>query len=399
MDLTEQSPIILSLCPGIRGIERGLERIFRSVRVAAYVEVEAFIVENLLTAMEAGLVDAAPIWSNLKTFNPDPFRDRIDGIIGGYPCQPFSLAGNRNGVQDPRHLWPFIYSIVKQSRPTWCFFENVRGHLSMGYPEVYRNLRDLGYRVEPGIYSAEEVGAPHQRDRLFILAIMEDTTFFRERGGSVGNTQRNECKNQAQGSVGALGNSTCLRPRRDNKGRFQSQIIRTDSEFSDPDFQSLEIGSLQPEPKKCSTAQRGSSEKLADTNNQQGRLSEPEEWRKGPEAERSSNELANTGYDGQNGSKDGQGTDQRESGNSTGSRKFFKSSGLRNQRLYDRFPAGQGEHQYDWEESRTIESSLVYTVNGYNFTEDLHRAIGNSVVEQTAEIAFRDLLNKHFSKQ
>jgi hypothetical protein len=59
------------------------------------------------------------------------------------------------------------------------------------------------------------------------------------------------------------------------------------------------------------------------------------------------------------------------------------------------FPAGQGNFQYPYEEPRQIESGLVYTIDGYNFTEDLHRAIGNSVVEQTAEIAFIDLLNKH----
>ncbi len=98
MDITKQSPISLAVCPGLLGIERGLKRVFPMLRTAAYVEIETFIVENILSAMESGLVDAAPIWSNLKTFNPEPFRGLIDILSGGYPCQPFSLAGNRGGL-------------------------------------------------------------------------------------------------------------------------------------------------------------------------------------------------------------------------------------------------------------------------------------------------------------
>jgi hypothetical protein len=96
-----ESPAILSLCPGILGLERGIERAIGPVRVAAYVEIEAFIVANLVAAMEAGLLAPAPIWTDVKTLNAKVFRKRIHGIIGGYPCQPFSLAGNRGGQMIP----------------------------------------------------------------------------------------------------------------------------------------------------------------------------------------------------------------------------------------------------------------------------------------------------------
>jgi site-specific DNA-cytosine methylase len=174
VDNTEQSPVILSICPGILGLERGLERAIGPFCVAAYVEIEAFIIANLVYAREQGVLAPAPVWTDVKTFDGNIVRGKIDGIIGGYPCQPFSNAGKQLGTEDPRHLWPYIQRIIAAARPVWCFFENVEGHLSLGYDQVYRSLRDMGYQVEAGMYSAEEVGAPHQRNRLFILAIREE---------------------------------------------------------------------------------------------------------------------------------------------------------------------------------------------------------------------------------
>jgi DNA (cytosine-5)-methyltransferase 1 len=174
---TKESPVILSLCTGlVRGLEIGIEHALQyRISVAAYAEIEAFVVENLLCGMEKGLLDVAPIWTDLKTFPFELFRGKIHGIIGGYPCQPFSVAGNQKGVDDPRHLWPYIKDGIEAIRPVFCFFENVRGHLNLGYEQVRRELQELGYEVREGIYSAEEVGAPHRRDRLFILAIRRDT--------------------------------------------------------------------------------------------------------------------------------------------------------------------------------------------------------------------------------
>jgi site-specific DNA-cytosine methylase len=165
------SPSVISFCPGFLGLERGLARVTGTLRVAVYVEIEAFIIANLISGMQAGLVDAAPVWSDIKTFPAQHFYRKIHGIIGGYPCQPFSIAGKQRGAEDPRHLWPFILSHIAAIGPVWCFFENVRGHLTLGYDEVYRGLSDAGYAVECGLFTAEEVGAPHRRERLFILAL------------------------------------------------------------------------------------------------------------------------------------------------------------------------------------------------------------------------------------
>ena len=115
-------------------------------------------------------MESAPIWTDLKTFPWESFRDRVDILTGGYPCQPFSAAGKRAGKDDPRHLWPWIADGIRILRPRMCFFENVEGHISLGLSSVISDLEELGYKVSWGIFSAREVGAPHQRKRVFILA-------------------------------------------------------------------------------------------------------------------------------------------------------------------------------------------------------------------------------------
>ena len=160
----------LSLCSGYGGLELGLKRTCPNVRTVLYVEVEAFACANLVAKMEQGFLDAAPIWTDIKTFDGKPFRDRIHIITAGYPCQPFSVAGKRQGTNDPRHLWPYIERIIETVRPLWFFGENVSGHFTLGFPEVYRSLRLMGYTVEAGLFTAAECGAPHRRTRLFMLA-------------------------------------------------------------------------------------------------------------------------------------------------------------------------------------------------------------------------------------
>ncbi len=166
-----QSPAVISFCPGILGIERGLERVGIKCRVAAYVEIESIIIANLVAGMEAGVLAPAPIWTDAKTFDASPFRGKIHGFVGGYPCPGESLAGLREGHLYKGFIWPSIRRAIAAVRPLWCFFENVDDHLTGTYPIVQRSLRNLGYSVEAGIFTAEEAGAPHERGRLFILAI------------------------------------------------------------------------------------------------------------------------------------------------------------------------------------------------------------------------------------
>jgi DNA (cytosine-5)-methyltransferase 1 len=109
----------------------------------------------------------------------------VDVYIGGYPCQPFSLAGELKGTEDERHLWPHIARALGVLRPRYAIFENVANHLRLGFDTVLRDLADLGFDVEWDVVRADEVGAPHQRRRLIFLATATDAPHLgHERGRS-----------------------------------------------------------------------------------------------------------------------------------------------------------------------------------------------------------------------
>jgi DNA (cytosine-5)-methyltransferase 1 len=205
----------IGLCAGYGGIELGLKRVIPSMRSVALCEIEAFAIANLVAKMEAGLMEPAPIWTDLKTFPWSEFRGRVDILTGGYPCQPFSAAGKRLGTDDPRHLWPFIASGIRILQPRMCFLENVEGHISLGLSTVISDLEELGYKVSWGIFSASECidasgrTAPHQRKRVFILAHLSSERL--ERYGAVGIEKLHESHSE---KLIACGNSQNVWPSR-----------------------------------------------------------------------------------------------------------------------------------------------------------------------------------------
>lgn len=156
-----------------------------------YVEREFAAAKILAGQMEQGLLDSAPVWSDVKTFARVAARLRgcVDILTGGYPCQPFSMAGKRGGREDPRHLWPDIFDIIRAAEPVCCFFENVAGHLTLGFAEVCHGLHEAGYEVEAGLYTAAETGASHLRQRLFILAHHQGEQCQRAECGGIGRRQ------------------------------------------------------------------------------------------------------------------------------------------------------------------------------------------------------------------
>lgn len=170
---------ILSICTGGAGLDLGVELAVPSARTVCMVEREAFAVAQLVSAMETSLMAPAPIWSDARTFDGRVWRGAVDGLIGGIPCQPHSLAGKKGGQNDERDLWSDARRIIVQSRAWFVLIENVAGMLSAGDDEiagaerVYRDLRKLGFEVEGGLFTASEVGASHERERIFIFAVAD----------------------------------------------------------------------------------------------------------------------------------------------------------------------------------------------------------------------------------
>lgn len=138
-------------------------------------------------------------YGNIKETDFTPWRGKIDILTGGFPCQPFSLAGQRKGADDDRYLWPEMLRAIREIRPTWVIGENVAGILSMVQPggeteverqaslfeetdketvleqefsveTVCRDLEQEGYSVQPVLIPACAVEAPHRRDRVFFIA-------------------------------------------------------------------------------------------------------------------------------------------------------------------------------------------------------------------------------------
>ncbi len=110
----------------------------------------------------------------------------VDIVTAGYPCQPFSTAGQRKGSDDERHLWPVIRDAIGHLRPRFVVLENVRGHLSLGFADVLADLAGLGFDAEWCCFRSSDVGAPHRRERLYVVAMSADADGIRSdrAGGS-----------------------------------------------------------------------------------------------------------------------------------------------------------------------------------------------------------------------
>lgn len=159
----------ISLCAGVGGLDLGLHLAEPGYRTVCYVERNCFAAAALVARMADTSLAEAPVWDDLRSFDGRPWRGKVHLVSAGYPCQPFTLSGLRRGKDDPRHLWPEVARIVSEIEPEWVFFENVPGHLTLGFQDVAGELQDMGYRVAACVLSAAEVGGSHTRERMFIL--------------------------------------------------------------------------------------------------------------------------------------------------------------------------------------------------------------------------------------
>jgi DNA (cytosine-5)-methyltransferase 1 len=218
----------LDLFSGIGGFSLGLES-------AGLVETVAFcdFDKYCQQVLNKNFPDV-PVYGDVKELNYDKLRadgiNQIDIITGGYPCQPFSVAGRKKGEQDPRHVWPEMFRLIKELRPTWVIGENVGGHIKLGLDTVLENLESEGYSARTFSISASSIGANHKRERVWIIA--HSSKFGRNHGinhregRQVQNDQeRNIEKNKSQrsGRIDRVGEiSAAVENSRRSVGREQS---------------------------------------------------------------------------------------------------------------------------------------------------------------------------------
>ena len=151
-----------SLCTGYGGLDMAVEAYFNAETVwtSDIDKYASIVIDQRIKKPNLGNIKSID-WQNIEP---------IDILTAGYPCQPFSHAGNRKGATDERHIWPYIKEAIGHLRPRIVILENVRGHLSLGFQEVLKDLAEIGYDARWQIVRASDVGAPHRRERLFIVA-------------------------------------------------------------------------------------------------------------------------------------------------------------------------------------------------------------------------------------
>ena len=151
-----------SLCTGYGGLDMAVEAFFNAEMVwcAENDKYASKLIEQRFNKPNLGDIKQID-WANVEP---------IDILTAGYPCQPFSNAGQRKGADDERHIWPHIIKAISILRPKFIILENVRGHLSLGFKEVLSDLAQNGYDAKWRVVRASDIGAPHQRARLFIIA-------------------------------------------------------------------------------------------------------------------------------------------------------------------------------------------------------------------------------------
>ena len=140
-----------------------------------YVEFDDYCQQDIAQRIKDGYLDKAPIFGDIRTFTGEgyaaSYTGMVDVITAGFPCQPFSAAGKRKGADDNRNMWPATIECIRVVRPRYCLLENVPGLLSSGYfGTILGDLAQSGYDGRWRILSAAEMGAPHQRKRLWIIA-------------------------------------------------------------------------------------------------------------------------------------------------------------------------------------------------------------------------------------
>lgn len=253
---------ILDICSGIGGFSLGLEST-GGFDTVAFCEFDDFCRKVLNKHWPD-----VPIYKDLKEIGNEPERiiQDFDLICGGIPCQPFSVAGKKKGKEDDRHLWPYMYEIIKHKKPSWVIVENVGGFVNVALDDVCLDLEAQGYATQSFIIPACSVEAPHRRDRIWILGKNLENPGRALRQGGIeqgenadevgqgdadqlersGGTSRPDVANpQLKGLEGQHGNSSSQRGQDEGSLSGTEGSSRTNKNVSNPNDNGLEGGLIE----------------------------------------------------------------------------------------------------------------------------------------------------------
>jgi DNA (cytosine-5)-methyltransferase 1 len=244
---------VLSLFSGGGGLDIGFRLAVPNARTICYLEREIQAAAILVKNIQNKFLHDAPIWSDSKTFDSSAWIGKVDWIIGGFPCQPWSLAGKQKGKKDERWLWNDINKIIRTIRPKGIFLENVPGLITgHGIDTILGSLSEIGYNAKWASIKAADVGATHKRERIFILAYKHSLRWSR---GNETNEKRSKQQIQTQGSCSEYSSEL---ENSNNSGFYRTQ---------QHDTQQKRQKSIKEQKKQLFSWTRGSSKnkKLDDT--------------------------------------------------------------------------------------------------------------------------------------
>lgn len=225
-------------------------------RPIGYVENNEYCQQVIAQRIADGILPIAPIFGDVRTFTSEgyaaSYSGMVDVITAGFPCQPFSVAGKQQAADDDRNMWPATNEIIRQVRPAFVLLENVPGLLSTGYAfVVIGDLQRLGYQVlPPTIVGADDVGAPHRRERLWICAYAAGD---RTRGIPVRQGQPRQAATDANGMGEDVPDAACQQDWWVQQRAFSSDA-GTGGEVRDPtsaglsDGGSSQVGKSEAQP-------------------------------------------------------------------------------------------------------------------------------------------------------
>ena len=417
----------LSLFSGIGGIDVAVKLVLPDVKTIAYVEKDASCQTVLRARMADGSLDAARIIDDIRNMSDMEAEEPIDIIFGGFPCQPFSLAGKRKEADDDRNLWPEFINTITTLRPRYVFLENVPGILTSKQHEPYilTILADLyqgGYDAEWGTFKASDIGAPHKRERWFCLAWRRDLAItnrfkWRSREKSSKSSWKASGESTKNSSSRTLGDTTS-----GWTGELQDKSQTTWTSVSDVNSSgtsgtlgdTIDTGDTSPrhgadrhrqtqeqDEQQLSFAEpTGSGFSVADSTSERG-----ERWRTGIEGKYTQSEEGVSGWGSTRELADtiSQRTQGSASGEHSAEQWFINSDQtLVREVINHKFPPGPTDYE-GWarvlSEMPEVEPSFCIEADGISTSLVISRTqslkmLGNSVVPQQVAAALTDLWNR-----